>query len=379
MTPKDTPTTDTAPTEAATAARNEPRDTHDAVRAYYGERLQSSADLQTNACCTPADIPAPLKEILGKIHPDVSARYYGCGLLAPQGLKGARILDLGCGAGRDVYALAALAGPTGAVTGVDMTPEQLAVARAHRAYHAEAFGHPEPTTTFLDGYIERLRELPFAPESFDVIVSNCVINLATDKQAVFEAAYHLLGEGGEMYFSDVYADRRIPESLQRDEVLYGECLSGALYWSDTLTMARAAGFGDPRVVEHRALTIENPELEARLGGIRFASVTLRLVRASDLEPGREDYGQTATYRGTLADAPEALAVDANVTLPVGHAVPVSGNTARLLASSRFAAHVDISAPGAHAGQMAREADPHVFAVAAPTTPAVVGSGSGCCG
>ena len=346
-----------------------------AVRAYYGETLKSSADLQTNACCTPAEVPGHLKPILGKIHPEVAARYYGCGLLAPEGLTGRRILDLGCGAGRDVYALAALAGPDGAVTGGDMTPEQLAGARAHRASHAEAFGHDYPTTTFLEGDIEALGTLPFAPASFDVVVSNCVINLATDKRAVFEAVHKLLGEGGEMYFSDVYADRRIPEALRADEVLYGECLSGALYWGDALAMIRAAGFADPRVVEHRALTVENPDLVARLGGIRFASVTLRLVKAEGLEPGREDYGQTATYRGTLPEAPEALRFDASVSLPAGKPVAVSGNTAAMLAAGRFAAHVEITPPGPHRGPLAAEVDPAPFATDAPQAQ----TRTGCCG
>jgi len=348
----------------------------DAVRAYYGETLKSSADLQTNACCTPAQMPDHLKPILGKIHPEVAARYYGCGLLAPEGLTGRRILDLGCGAGRDVYALAALAGPDGAVTGVDMTPEQLAVARAHRAYHAEAFGHPEPTTTFIEGDIEALGALPFAPASFDVVVSNCVVNLATDKRAVFDAVHDLLAEGGEMYFSDVYADRRIPEVLQADEVLYGECLSGALYWGDALAMVRAAGFGDPRIVEHRALTVENPDLEARLGGIRFASVTLRLVKAEGLEAGREDYGQTATYLGTLPEAPEALRFDAALSLPVGVPVRISGNTAALFSAGRLSRHVKITEPGAHLGPFAGEADPQPFAAGAPRA---ASSAGGCCG
>jgi len=80
---------------------------HEAVQNYYGEVLQSSADLQTNACCTPDAVPAHLKPVLGKLHDEVMARYYGCGLIAPLALEGARILDLGCGAGRDVYALSA--------------------------------------------------------------------------------------------------------------------------------------------------------------------------------------------------------------------------------------------------------------------------------
>ena len=106
------------------------------VQAYYGQELQSSADLKTSACCDADAVPAWLKPFLAKVHPDVSSRYYGCGLVCPPLLEGCRILDLGSGSGRDVYLLAQLVGERGEVVGVDMTPEQLAVAREHQAFHA---------------------------------------------------------------------------------------------------------------------------------------------------------------------------------------------------------------------------------------------------
>ena len=87
---------------------------------------------------------------------------------------------------------------------------------------------------FLKGYLEHLDELDLADASFDVIVSNCVINLSPDKRAVLAQAHRLLKPGGELYFSDVYADRRVPVELSNDPVLYGECLAGALYWNDFL-------------------------------------------------------------------------------------------------------------------------------------------------
>ncbi|HHI71916.1 MAG TPA: methyltransferase type 11, partial [Rhodobacteraceae bacterium] len=70
---------------------------HESVKEYYGETLQGSEDLQTNACCTAGDVPSHLKDVLAKIHDEVMAKYYGCGLIAPDALKGARILDLGSG------------------------------------------------------------------------------------------------------------------------------------------------------------------------------------------------------------------------------------------------------------------------------------------
>ena len=318
---------------------------HESVRSYYGETLETSADLKTDACCTPGGLPPHLKTVMGLIHEQVQAKYYGCGLIAPLGLEGARILDLGCGAGRDVFLLSALVGEEGEVVGVDMTPEQLAVARAHQEYHAEAFGHARPNTAFHEGYIERLDELPLEPGSFDIVVSNCVLNLATDKEAVLRGVHRLLREGGEFHFSDVYADRRIPEALRQDEVLYGECLSGALYWNDFERIARRAGFADPRVVEDRPLAIRNPEIEAKIGHVGFTSATYRLFRIDGLEPSCEDYGQAVIYRGTLRHSPAKFVLDKHHVMEAGKVFPVCSNTWRMLAESRFQPHFEFVGKG----------------------------------
>ncbi|WP_417259186.1 methyltransferase domain-containing protein [Celeribacter sp.] len=312
---------------------------HEDVQDYYGKVLQGSADLQTNACCTPDEMPDHVKAVLSRVHDEVLMRYYGCGLIAPLVLEGARVLDLGCGAGRDVYALSQMVGEQGAVVGVDMTEEQLEVARRHQAWHAEAFGYASSNVTFHHGYIEELNKLPLEANSFDVIVSNCVLNLAMDKRAVLKEVYRLLKPGGEMYFSDVYADRRVPDTLRADPVLYGECLSGALYWNDFEHMARAAGFGDPRLVTHRPLTIENAELEAKVAPISFSSATYRLFKL-DLEPECEDYGQAVIYKGTVPHAPHHFVLDGHHAMETGKVFPVCGNTWKMLAETRFAEHFE---------------------------------------
>jgi arsenite methyltransferase len=92
-----------------------------------------------------------------------------------------------------------------------MTDEQLEVANRNIEHHTSAFGFSQPNTEFKKGYIERLDELDLADNSFDVIVSNCVINLSPDKDAVLREAYRVLKPGGELYFSDVYSDRRVPQ------------------------------------------------------------------------------------------------------------------------------------------------------------------------
>jgi len=306
------------------------------VQRYYGQELTSSADLRTSACCDADAVPGWLRPLLARVHPEVSSRYYGCGLVCPALLQGCRVLDLGCGSGRDVVLLSQLVGAGGSVVGVDMTPEQLAVARRHQAFHAEAIGHAN--TSFLEGTIERLEALPLAPGSFDVVVSNCVLNLSIDKPAVLRGVQRLLKPGGEFYFSDVYADRRLPEAVRRDPVLYGECLGGALYWNDFLRLARAAGFADPRLVSDRPLAITDPALAPLLGEARFFSATYRLFAIPELEDACEDHGQAVIYAGTIPDHPHRFDLDSHHRIDTGKVFPVCGNTFRMLQQSRFAPH-----------------------------------------
>lgn len=345
------------------------------VQTYYGSTLGSTSDLRTSACCDASAIPTHLRPLMARIHPEVLSRYYGCGLVAPPLLEGMRVLDLGCGSGRDVYLLAQLVGPDGAVVGVDMTQEQLAVAESHRGYHAEQFGHDN--VQFLQGTIEQLDALPLDPGSFDVVVSNCVVNLSTDKLAVLEGVRKLLKPGGEFHFADVYADRRIPEVLQRDPVLYGECLSGALYWNDFLRLARRAGFQDPRLLSDRPLEITDPELAARTGSIRFFSATYRLFNIPELEDACEDHGQAVIYRGTVPDHRQALHLDKHHWIEAEKVFPVCGNTYRILANSRMAPHFGfIGDFSRHYGLFEGCGSSLPFDAAA--TASMAQSGGGCC-
>jgi arsenite methyltransferase len=311
---------------------------HELVKDYYGRQLRSSGDLKTSACCDVSQVPEWLKPLLARIHPEVLSRYYGCGLVCPPLLRGCRVLDLGCGSGRDVYALAQLVGAEGEVVGVDMTEAQLAVAERHRSFHREAFGFDN--VSFRHGYIEDLEALQLADGSFDVIVSNCVINLSPDKDAALHEIHRLLKPGGEFYFSDVYADRRVPESVQADHELYGECLGGALYWNDFQRLARRHGFADPRLVTDRPLAITDPKLAARVGNLRFYSATYRLFKIDALESACEDYGQGVVYRGTIADHPDRFVLDKHHDIETGRVFPVCGNTWRMLHDTRFAPHFD---------------------------------------
>jgi len=345
------------------------------VKDYYGKTLQTSADLKTEACCTPDAMPGYVKRLLANVHDEVQAKYYGCGLVAPLALEGARVLDLGSGSGRDAYALAQLVGAKGEVVGIDMTAEQLAVAREHTGWHAKRFGYEKSNVRFLEGYIEKLGGLGLAPASFDVVVSNCVINLSTDKRAVLKGAYDLLKPGGEMYFADVYADRRLPEAVRADPVLYGECLGGALYWNDFHGLAKAAGFADPRLVTDRPLGVTDEALAAKLGPARFFSATYRLFKLDSLETHCEDYGQAVIYKGGLAHSEDLFVLDKHHAIERGKVFPVCGNTWRMLKDTRFAPYFEfIGDFSRHYGIFAGCGTAMPFAATSGSTAA----GGGCC-
>ena len=312
--------------------------TKDAVKEYYSKHLKTSVDLQTNACCTSAHPPDHIGTAMMHVHYEVVSKYYGCGLCLPEDIDGLSILDLGCGAGRDVYIASQLVGAKGRVVGVDMTQEQLDVAIKHKEYHAKIFGYSN--VDFKLGYIERLGELGLEPGSFDVIVSNCVINLSPDKQSVLREAFTLLKPGGELYFSDVYADRRVPKSLREDPVLWGECISGALYWNDFLNLAKKCGFTDPRLMKDSRITVNNRKLEGKLGALKFFSATYRLWKLEDLESHCEDYGQAVIYKGTCPHCPDVFDLDGHHSIEKGKVFPVCGNTWKMLHDTRFKKHFD---------------------------------------
>jgi len=307
---------------------------------YYGQVLQGSDDLRTDACTMTDAPPQHIMDALANVHEQVKARYYGCGLVAPSTIEGARILDLGSGSGQDAYVLAQLVGPDGEVVGVDITPEQLEVAREHLEWHRKRFGYETSNVRFVEGDIERLESLGLEPASFDIVISNCVINLASDKARIFDAVHSLLKPGGEMYFSDVYSNRRVPEALKSDPVLHGECLSGALYWGDFLAHAKGAGFADPRLVKHRPLAIEDPIIAKTLDGFRFLSATNRLFKLDGLEPECEDYGQAVIYRGGVTGEERVFTLDKKHQIEKDRVFPVCGNSWKMLADTRFAPHFD---------------------------------------
>lgn len=309
----------------------------DDVRRYYGEVLQSSSDLKTGACCTAEAMPVHLRRLLEDVHPEVKARFYGCGSPLPPALEGMTVLDLGCGSGRDAYLLSRLVGESGRVIGVDMTAEQLDMARQHQQWHVERYSHARSNVEFIEGYIEDLAGCGIGDASVDVVVSNCVLNLSPEKGRVFSEIMRVLRPGGELYFSDVFADRRIPDSLRHDPVLLGECLAGALYTEDFRRMIAAAGCADARAVSSSPVPLFDEAVIAKIGMINFRSITIRAFKLP-LEDRCEDYGQIATYLGTLPNLPHAFELDDHHRLETGRPMLVCGNTFDMLADTRYARH-----------------------------------------
>jgi arsenite methyltransferase len=318
----------------------------DAIRQYYGETLTHQRDLKTGACCSPEAMPPWLLAWLREVPREVTDRFYGCGSPIPAAAEGATVLDLGCGTGRDAFLCARLVGPTGRVIGIDMTPQQLAVAREAQPAYRERTGLDN--IAFLDGSIEDLAAAGIADASVDVVVSNCVLNLAADKGRVLAEVFRVLRPGGELYFSDVFADRRIPPALLADPVLRGECLSGALYMEDFRRLLLDLGCADFRICARSPIPLLDAEVEAKIGHIRFESVTVRAFRL-DLEDRCEDYGQVATYRGSIPHHPHAFALDDHHRFETGRPMLVCGNTADMLTRTRYAPHFAVSERGPHFG------------------------------
>ncbi|XP_073541416.1 BLOC-1-related complex subunit 7 isoform X3 [Phyllobates terribilis] len=307
--------------------------THEDVKEYYGKYLKSAKDLQTNACVTPSKpLPKFIREALTEVHEEVSSRYYGCGLVVPECLENCKILDLGSGSGRDCYMLSKLVGRKGHITGVDMTDEQIEISKKYIDYHMKKFGYQQPNINFVNGYIEDLKSAGVGDKSFDIIISNCVINLSPDKKAVLREAYRVLKDGGEIYFSDVYSNNPVPDELKQNKVLWGECISGALSWKDLYLIAEEIGFSPPRLVTSSSITVNNKEFEDIIGDLKFLSATFRLFK---LPRNCVKLKGMVIYNGGIAGCENEFQFDTNFTFKEGEATAVDEDVWSILKSSRF--------------------------------------------
>ncbi|MEW6599689.1 MAG: arsenosugar biosynthesis radical SAM (seleno)protein ArsS [Nitrospirota bacterium] len=309
-------------------------DVKEAVKHYYGTELTGTSDLKTSACCTTDSMPLYARQVLPYIAEEIKEKYYGCGSPIPVALSGMNVLDIGCGTGRDCYILSKLVGENGFVTGIDMTEKQIEVADKYVAEHAGRFGYNAPNVKFICDDIENILD-HFPEGSLDLIISNCVVNLVEEKEDLIRKIYRILKPGGEFFFSDIYADRRLPDELRRDPVLYGECLGGALYRKDFERIARRSGFTDPRVVSRGVVDISNNEIKNLVQNITFYSITYRLWKLEGLEEACEDFGHVAVYKGGIPESPFNFVLDETHIFEKDRPERVCGNTALMLAQTRF--------------------------------------------
>ncbi|HEX2614613.1 MAG TPA: arsenite methyltransferase [Nitrososphaera sp.] len=242
------------------------------IRKNYGKiALEESSE---GACCAPGccSSPSPAKAAadvgydmteLGSV-PEASVLGVGCG--APVKFadlqKGETVVDLGSGAGIDVFLSANKVGRTGRVIGIDMTEEMLE--RARRNAKKEGYANVE----FRKGDIEE--RIPVDRNSTDAVVSNCVINLTTDKVKTFKEIHRILKDGGRMIISDLVADRKA-DSI--DPEMWSSCIDGALTKSDYLASIRKAGFKDASVLEERKFMDGEP-----VNGRKITSIVVRAVK-----------------------------------------------------------------------------------------------------
>ncbi len=200
-----------------------------AVQTRYGQLIS-----QRFSCCCPGEQGQRTKDIPS----------YGVGNPAARAAlePGERVLDIGSGAGGDCLKAAEQVGPTGEVVGLDMTDEMLAAARQN----ADTQG--VQNVRFVKGDAE---SMPLEDSCFDVVLSDCVINLAADKQSVFEEINRVLKPGGRMVISDVVTDKPFSEEAQSDEELWCGCISGSLVESDYLDLMQQAGLVQVEILDRR--------------------------------------------------------------------------------------------------------------------------------
>ena len=240
----------------------------DLVRERYAGVAQGTicAIEQERSCCSPSEAIVPSGKEIAKalgysedieLMPEsVTESFAGCGNpIALASLKnGEIVLDLGAGAGLDAFLAAEKVGKTGKVIGLDMTPEMIQKANSN----AEKLG--AKNVDFRAGDIE---DMPIEDESIDVIISNCVINLAPSKDKVFKEAYRVLKAGGRMIISDIVTEGELPQEVRDDVEAWAGCIAGALPEEEYLQSIKRAGFVDVKVVSKARLgLISSDKVEA---------------------------------------------------------------------------------------------------------------------
>lgn len=220
---------------------------HDQVRERYAQAAREALDGTATGCCDEPGIGAELYSALEREElPDAAVMAsLGCGnpIAVAELHEGERVLDLGSGGGIDILLSGKRVGPTGRVFGLDMTDEMLALAQRNIAEAGAT------NVELLRGHIE---DIPLPADSIDVVISNCVVNLAADKPAVFREIARVLKPGGRVGITDIVADDSLTIEQRADRGSYVACIAGALSFSEYEQGLRAAGLTDISVTPTQA-------------------------------------------------------------------------------------------------------------------------------
>jgi arsenite methyltransferase len=241
------------------------------VKKWYGEIAEAECSSCSSGCCS-LSCSSPPKYVSWKIGyspddiesvPEDSVLGLGCGNpVALASLKeGETVLDLGSGGGIDVFLAANKVGPTGKVIGIDMTEEM--VTKAQTIAYKNGYKNVE----FRLGEIENL---PVKDKTVDVIISNCVINLAPDKLKVFQEAYRVLKPNGRLIVSDLVIQGELPEAIRNNFDSWAECIAGALEKGEYLDMIKRAAFKNVKIVSQKPYIIDvSPELRGKIVSVQI--------------------------------------------------------------------------------------------------------------
>lgn len=234
----------------------------DEIAQKVSDRYARAASTGEQLCCPTG---YDFDELRSFIPEEVLKISYGCG--TPAGLdtvhSGETVLDIGSGGGIDCFEAARRVGPTGRVIGIDITDTMLDVARRNAPIVARTLGFPSSNVEFRKGMAD---QMPVEDASVDLIISNCVINLAPDKQRVFREMYRVIKPGGRFTISDIVSDQVVPQYLVHDTEKWGNCLSGALPVSAYIGGMVDAGFVGVHQIKFYVWQV--------IDGIHFLSVTL---------------------------------------------------------------------------------------------------------
>ncbi len=295
------------------------------VREYYGRAAQTP---QPELCC-----PTKFDEAeIGHIPRAVIERFYGCGSpISAAGLaEGEALLDLGSGAGIDVFIAAKKIGPAGKAIGVDMTDAMLAVARENQPLVAANLGYD--AAEFRKGFLEAI---PAESASVDAVTSNCVVNLSPDKGRVFAEIWRVLKDHGRVVIADIVSDRDVPPHLKTNPRLWGECTVGALTAEGFVAALEQAGF--------YGIEILKKTFWKSIEGHAFYSMTVR-GRKFEKKAGCVYRGQRGVYLGPG----KAFVDEEGHTFPRGVEVEICTDTASKLSGAPYAGIFDVLEPGADA-------------------------------